>query len=81
VSITVPVFNGERYLRESLESIVGRPSAYWDMEFDPDDSVFYWGPKILDTLRTGPSLPRRPDLGSPFYGLLRMAAAARSDYV
>jgi asparagine synthase (glutamine-hydrolysing) len=30
---------------------IGKPSAYWDMEFAPDDSVSDWGPKILETLQ------------------------------
>ena len=32
--------------------VAGKPSAYWDMEFDPDDSVSDWGPQILETLQT-----------------------------
>ena len=32
--------------------VAGKPSAYWDMEFDPDDSISDWGPKILDILQT-----------------------------
>lgn len=32
--------------------VAKEPSAYWDMQFDPDDSVSDWGPKILETLQT-----------------------------
>lgn len=32
--------------------MVGKPIAYWDMEFDPDHSVEDWSVKILDTLQS-----------------------------
>lgn len=28
-----------------------KPSAYWDMEFNPDDSISDWGPRIRETLQ------------------------------
>lgn len=31
--------------------VVGKPTAYWDLEFDPDHSVTDWGTPIRETLR------------------------------
>jgi asparagine synthase (glutamine-hydrolysing) len=30
--------------------VAGSPVRWWDLEFDPDDSVDDWGPEILETL-------------------------------